>query len=114
MGLTDSLLSVAPVDLDWRVTTIIALLFPFLLTYFLTTAQYLTATWSKKDGRSPPIVPYSIPLIGNLVPFLMDTERYLTNIVYVNIILMLGSGAMLRGATLSPLKHSEGVIRACD
>jgi hypothetical protein len=48
------------------------------LTYLISTAQSALLAISKADGRSPPTLPYAIPLVGHLVEFLKDNKQFLT------------------------------------
>ena len=77
MVLADSLIH--PSQWDWT-TTFIALSLPFVLTYVFTSLQSIIAIRSKKDGKSIPRVPYSIPFVGNAIPFLKDPESYLLSL----------------------------------
>jgi len=51
------------------------------LTYFFTTAQHLIATSKSKNAATePPVVPYSIPLLGSALPFSFNTAEYVKNL----------------------------------
>lgn len=52
----------------------------FLFTYTVTLLKSSIAIRSKRNGREPPMVPYWIPFMGNLLPFISDPYKYCTEI----------------------------------
>lgn len=63
------------------VYTISFLFLSLATTYLLTTLRSSLALSPKtksRNGASPPIVPYSIPLLGNLIPFATNTQAFMT------------------------------------
>lgn len=71
-------------QLDWRYTVVFLALFPFVLTYIITSIRATVAANQKGDAKSPPIVPYAVPLVGNLWSFAFDTEYALRKAMYVS------------------------------
>lgn len=65
---------------DWRATTFVVLLSPFMITYLVTFLRSTLALRQQTDGRSPPISPYFVPIFGNLVEFLYDPCQTASNI----------------------------------
>ncbi|KAI0126344.1 cytochrome P450 [Xylariales sp. AK1849] len=62
---------------SWLPITV-ALLTPFILTWFYTYVQYLITL--SRDGPTPPTPPYFIPFLGHTIPFAFDTDRYLRSL----------------------------------
>ncbi len=55
----------------------------FLLTYTITFMRSIVALRSKKHGREPPMAPYWIPFLGNLLPFIWDPFKYCAEATWV-------------------------------
>ena len=68
---------------DWGLVIGLAIVLTFLLTYTYTHLKSSMGLKSKKDGREPPIVPYWIPFLGNLIPFIRDPFTYCADITFV-------------------------------
>jgi hypothetical protein len=62
---------------DWRITLLAASLSPFLLTYIVTWIQGHIAARRSGSGKTPPMVPYMVPLLGNLLGFAFDTCHFI-------------------------------------
>jgi hypothetical protein len=58
---------------DWKLMAVVTLASILLSTYLTTTIQSTMAMWSsRKQGKKPPIVPYWIPFLGSVIPYLWD------------------------------------------
>ncbi len=66
----------ALVQWDWRITLFAISLSPFALTYLITYLWATIAARSNGKGKSPPMVPYAVPILGNLLAFAFDTCRF--------------------------------------
>lgn len=70
---------------DLRVTIAVTILSVFAGTFILTSLQSNSALYGasgKKDAvRTPPIMPYAIPVAGNLFAFAFDTRAFIGKIV---------------------------------
>lgn len=55
---------------DWEFKTGALLLLTLLLTYLVTSLISSIAIRRKKNGKEPPQMPYWVPFLGNLIPFL--------------------------------------------
>ena len=64
---------------DWRFMVGILLLLIFLLTYLATSLKSKITT----GGKKPPIVPYWVPFLGNLIPFVWDPAGFCSKITQV-------------------------------
>jgi hypothetical protein len=53
------------------------MLAPFLLTYLITLLRGIVAVKRTGTGKTPPNVPYAIPLLGNLFTFAFDTCHFI-------------------------------------
>lgn len=62
----------------------LSIILTFLLTYTVTLLKSKVALRSSKYGREPPIVPYWIPFLGNLLPFVRDPFSYCDETTYVS------------------------------
>lgn len=62
----------------------LAIVLIFLLTYTITLLKSSAALRSSKFGREPPMVPYWIPFLGNLLPFIRDPFSYCEETMYVS------------------------------
>ena len=70
-------LTVSPALLaSWEVSTALAIALLFIVTYMATSLKSVIAIRGKKDGREPPIVPYWIPILGNLIPLVWNTAGF--------------------------------------
>lgn len=61
---------------DWRKVIGLSIVLTFLLTYTITFLKSSIGLRSKKHGREPPMAPYWIPFLGNLLPFIWDPFTY--------------------------------------
>lgn len=73
----------ALIQWDVRVTAIASFLLIFILTQVITSVRSTVALRAEGDGKTPPIEPYSIPLLGNLISFAFNTEAFLGKIMLV-------------------------------
>lgn len=62
----------------WQTTAMVLLIVP-LLTNVLTTIKSVLALYGTGE-RKPPILPYWLPLIGNLIPFARDTPKLASDV----------------------------------
>lgn len=63
-------------NLDWKLVAILVVASILFSTYLATTMQSaLAMRSSKKQGKRPPIVPYWVPFLGSVVPYLWDGPR---------------------------------------
>ena len=62
----------------WGVMLGALLLLTSLLTYITTFLRSSIAIKRQKVGREPPIMPYWIPFIGNLIPYVWDPSGFCT------------------------------------
>ncbi|KAE8443147.1 hypothetical protein EG329_002316 [Mollisiaceae sp. DMI_Dod_QoI] len=74
---------VAIIQWDVRLTVAVSFISIFLLTQVITSVRSSIALRSKGNIKTPPLMPYSIPGLGNLVAFAFDTQAFLTNIVKI-------------------------------
>lgn len=79
--------------------TVIGLLIAltFLLTYTTTLVKSSKLLRSNDRGRKPPIAPYWIPFLGNLLPFVWDPFTYCAEITCVSHLLTPTSAGKLEG-----------------
>ena len=63
---------------DLRLTIVATFLALFAATQLITSVQSNVAL---KGKTIPPVAPYAIPGLGNLISFAFDTEKFLTSIV---------------------------------
>lgn len=61
---------------DWRLTVVGAVLSVFVVTRVITTLRSTIALRAIGTGKTPPIVPYSIPGVGNMLGFAFDTVNF--------------------------------------
>lgn len=66
---------------DIRLTTLVAFLSVFALTRLVTTIQFYVMKSQTGVGKSPAVVPYSVPILGSLIPFGADSYTFVTNAV---------------------------------
>lgn len=64
-----------PGVLTYIAALIFILLAPFALVYMATMLQGKRLLISEKVGKRPPTMPYAIPVLGNLVPYIVNTEK---------------------------------------
>lgn len=64
------------VSWDWRLTVAGAILSVFVVTRVITTLRSAVAFRATGTGKTPPIVPYSIPGVGNMPSFAFDTVNF--------------------------------------
>lgn len=62
----------------------LAIVLIFLLTYTITLLKSRATLQSSKCGREPPMVPYWIPFLGILLPFIRDPFSYCEETMYVS------------------------------
>ena len=62
----------------WGVMLAASLLLTFLLTYITTFLRSSISIKRRKVGGQPPIIPYWIPFIGNLIPYIWDPSGFCT------------------------------------
>jgi hypothetical protein len=71
----------SPQSWDWRITTILAVLLPFIITYITTSWQAIIATAAARNEnttvKDPVVLPYSFPFVGHLIPFLSNGDQVL-------------------------------------
>jgi hypothetical protein len=71
----------SPRSWDWRITTILAVLVPFIITYITTSWQATIATAAARNGnatvKDPVVLPYYFPFVGHLIPFLSSGDHVL-------------------------------------
>lgn len=61
---------------DWELKTGALLLLTLLLTYLVTSLISSIAIRRKKNGKETPQMPYWVPFLGNLIPFLWDPPGF--------------------------------------
>jgi hypothetical protein len=73
-----SILESGATGLQWdlRVTTVFIFLAMFVLTQAITSIQSHIALAQIDDAKQPPMVPYAIPGVGNLLDFVFDTREF--------------------------------------
>ncbi|TKA77372.1 hypothetical protein B0A49_01511 [Cryomyces minteri] len=62
------------------ISVVVLSLLPFILTFSITTLISLRALRSRARVRNPPIVPYSVPFVGNLFAFAFDTAGFVASL----------------------------------
>ncbi|KAH7342494.1 cytochrome P450 [Rhexocercosporidium sp. MPI-PUGE-AT-0058] len=72
---------VAAIQWDLRITVAIGLLSILALTRIITSVRSNVALWRSGDGKTPPIMPYAVPGIGNMLAFAFDTKSLLSTII---------------------------------
>jgi hypothetical protein len=72
---------VAAIQWDLRITVAIGLLSILALTRIITSVRSNVALWRSGDGKTPPIMPYAVPGIGNMLAFAFDTKSLLSTIM---------------------------------
>lgn len=65
-------------------TTILIILSIFVLTQAIKTIQPRIALPQIGDAKTPPIVPYPISFIGNLLPSLFDAKEFCAKMIFVS------------------------------
>jgi hypothetical protein len=74
--------SVPATHQDWKLMIVLAVASTLLMTYLITSVQSAIAWRSHKEhGKRPPILPYWIPFVGNLISYLWDGPRLAAKIV---------------------------------
>jgi hypothetical protein len=53
------------------------------LTYITTSLHFKATRWSKSKGKTVPLVPYSIPVIGHAMPFAFSVAGLIQDNMYV-------------------------------
>ena len=76
----DSHFALSALQYDRRVFIGTVLVLTFLITYLMTSLKSGIAIRRKKRGAKPPIMPYWIPFLGNMVPLLWDPSEYCSKI----------------------------------
>jgi hypothetical protein len=69
--------SIAVMGWDWRLTTLGTILSVFITTRIITTLRSNLALQATGNEKTPPIVPYVVPGIGNMFDFAFDTRNFL-------------------------------------
>ncbi len=84
VAMLDELLAQGAAVIQWdlRLTVAAAILSTFFLTQIVTSVRSNVALRRSGDGKTPPIMPYAVPVLGNLLAFAFDTKSLLGNIVY--------------------------------
>jgi hypothetical protein len=71
----------SPQSWDWRITTILAVLLPFIITYITTSWETIIATAAARNEnisvKDPVVLPYSFPFVGHLIPFMSNGDQVL-------------------------------------
>ena len=69
-----------PVLENWM--SIVSILVIFLpgITYLISTLRALVSINQAGNGKKPPTIPYWIPYLGNLIPFVRDTAGFLEEV----------------------------------
>jgi hypothetical protein len=62
---------------------ILLLLLLFALTYITTSLHFKATRWSKSKGKTVPLVPYSIPVIGHAMAFAFSVAGLIQDNMYV-------------------------------
>jgi hypothetical protein len=65
---------------DWRLTVVVSLLSVFVATRILTSIRSSLAFRATGVEKRPPIVPYSMPVIGNMLDFAFNTMQFLSSL----------------------------------
>jgi hypothetical protein len=63
---------------DWRLAAIGFCLFPFALTYLITYFLGILAAWRRGKGKLPPNIPYAVPFLRNLIPFVFNMCNFIS------------------------------------
>jgi len=74
---------------DWRVLTLAGAVAIPTLTYFITSLKFANAKARAAKGNcdvEPPLVPYSIPLVGHTFSFIFNTPAYLASLQLVDML----------------------------
>jgi hypothetical protein len=79
----DKLLERGAILLQWdlRVTTVLIFFSILILTRSITTIKSYGPFSKKGDTKSPRVVPYEIPGVGNMLPLLFDTCGFYSKIM---------------------------------
>jgi hypothetical protein len=93
----DSYVSELNSQCDRRKFIGLSIVLTFLLTYTITLLKSSMGLRSKKHGREPPMVPYWIPFLGNLLPFVWDPFTYCAETTWVSYLLTRTSAGVLEG-----------------
>ncbi|KAH7419535.1 cytochrome P450 [Cadophora sp. MPI-SDFR-AT-0126] len=71
----------AAIRWDLRISVAAGLLSIVILTRLTTSIRSKTALWRSGDEKTPPILPYFVPGLGNLLAFAFDTKNLLSIII---------------------------------
>ncbi|MCJ1468018.1 hypothetical protein MMC07_006644 [Pseudocyphellaria aurata] len=67
---------------DWKLVLALAVISTLAGTYLVTSWRSVVALTShKQHGKRPPILPYWIPFVGSLIPYVRDTSRLAAKLV---------------------------------
>ncbi|KAG4438382.1 hypothetical protein IFR05_006144 [Cadophora sp. M221] len=72
----------AAMQWDLRITVAVGLLSILVLTRVITSIRSNVALRSSGDDKPPPIMPYALPGIGNMLAFAFDTKSLLSTIIH--------------------------------
>ena len=91
------------IDCDWKLMAVLSITSLLVVTYVITWWQSTIAMRSyEKHGRRPPILPYWLPYLGHLVPFLRDGPRLAAELVYVrNTLYIDGKESLIVASSMS-------------
>ncbi|KAL2075856.1 hypothetical protein VTL71DRAFT_799 [Oculimacula yallundae] len=73
---------VAAIQRDLRVTVVVGLLSVFVLTRIITSIRSNVALQLSGHGKTPPMMPYAIPGVGNMLAFAFNTKSLLGTIIH--------------------------------
>ena len=65
---------------NWKIITSVALVLLPIFNYALIALRTELTLRSSKDGRTPPQLPYFIPLLGSLVDVMRDSTKFMLKI----------------------------------
>ena len=63
----------------WKISTCVFLLVP-VLTYIVTSVKCVLRMRDTSSDRKPPILPYWLPFVGNLIPFALNMPKFAADI----------------------------------
>ncbi|MCJ1466439.1 hypothetical protein MMC07_005058 [Pseudocyphellaria aurata] len=70
------------IPLDWKLVLALAVISTLAGTYLVTSLRSVVALRNhKQHGKRPPILPYWIPFVGSLIPYLRDSPRLAAKLV---------------------------------
>jgi hypothetical protein len=73
--------SLAMLGWDWRFTTLGIIFALFTTTWAITTIKSIMALRATGNNKTPPIVPYAVPLLGNMYDFAFNTKGFLSHLM---------------------------------